>query len=259
MNASTTSTMSPNIVSTRAAGRLRAAALSLTAVVLAGLTLGACSPRGGDQTAKPATAPASQSQPAKASNNQPINKDSTMNTPISPAPASTPANIASEPAAEVKAQYATFGAGCFWGPELRFTKLDGVLDAEVGYTGGKTLNPTYEQVCNEETGHVEVVRVKFDPAKVSYRRLLEEFFTMHDPTQVNRQGPDYGTQYRTAVFANTPEQAREAEAFKVELGASGKFKRPIATSVEPAQTFYRAEDYHQDYLKKRGIESCGTL
>jgi len=101
--------------------------------------------------------------------------------------------------------------------------------------------------------------VKFDPAKVSYRRLLEEFFTMHDPTQVNRQGPDYGTQYRTAVFANTPEQAREAEAFKVELGASGKFKRPIATSVEPAQTFYRAEDYHQDYLKKRGIESCGTL
>lgn len=159
---------------------------------------------------------------------------------------------------DARAQYAIFGAGCFWGPELRFSKLAGVLDAEVGYTGGRTLNPTYKEVCYEETGHVEVVRVRFDPEKISYKRLLEEFFMMHDPTQVNRQGPDYGTQYRTAIFATTPEQAKVAEAYKAELGASGKFKRPIVTSVEAAPTFYRAEDYHQDYLKKRGIESCGT-
>jgi peptide-methionine (S)-S-oxide reductase len=181
----------------------------------------------------------------------------TPKTPTSAAPATATPTTADQPA-QVTAQHAIFGAGCFWGPELRFSKLPGVIDAEVGYTGGRTLNPTYKEVCNDETGHVEVVRVKFDPAKVTYTRLLEEFFAMHDPTQVNRQGPDFGTQYRTAVFTTTPDQADQAKAFVATLAASGKFSKPIATTIEPAPTFYRAEDYHQDYLKKRGIESCGT-
>jgi peptide-methionine (S)-S-oxide reductase len=155
-------------------------------------------------------------------------------------------------------QYATFGAGCFWGPELKFSKLPGVLDAEVGYTGGRTTNPTYKEVCYEDTGHAEVVRVKYDPTKIAYTQLLEAFFAMHDPTQVNRQGPDYGTQYRTCIFAADDKQLQEANAFKAKLQASGKFSRPIATSIELAGPFYLAEDYHQDYLKKRGMDSCGT-
>ena len=141
-------------------------------------------------------------------------------------------------------EIATFGAGCFWGIEAAFRRVPGVADAVVGYSGGEMANPTYKDVCTDETGHAEVVQVTFDPAKLSYEKLLDAFWAMHDPTQVNRQGPDSGSQYRTAIFFHSP------------LDASGKFRRPIATEITPAGTFYRAEEYHQRYLEKRGAASC---
>jgi peptide-methionine (S)-S-oxide reductase len=151
---------------------------------------------------------------------------------------------------------ATFGAGCFWGVESAFREVDGVVDAAVGYEGGHTENPTYKDVCTDRTGHAEVVEVEYDPSKVSYEQLLNVFWNEHDPTQVNRQGPDFGTQYRTVIFYHTPEQERIARASKEALQKSGKFSRPIATEIVPAQTFYRAEDYHQQYLAKRGVRHC---
>jgi peptide-methionine (S)-S-oxide reductase len=147
---------------------------------------------------------------------------------------------------------ATFGAGCFWGVEADFRAIDGVVDATSGYAGGTTANPTYEQVCSDRTGHAEVVRVRYDPARVSYATLLDEFWKMHDPTQMNRQGPDVGTQYRSVIFYYTPEQKAEAEASKAALEASKRYDRPIATSIEPAPPFYPAEGYHQRYFEKRG-------
>ncbi len=153
-------------------------------------------------------------------------------------------------------EIATFGAGCFWGIEAAFRRVPGVVDAVVGYSGGKTANPTYKDVCTDETGHAEVVQVTFDPAKLSYEKLLEAFWAMHDPTQVNRQGPDFGSQYRTAIFIHSPEQEAAAKKSKAALDASGKFRRPIATEITPAGTFYRAEEYHQRYLEKRGAASC---
>jgi len=151
---------------------------------------------------------------------------------------------------------ATFGAGCFWGVEANFREIDGVLDAVSGYEGGHTPNPTYKDVCTDRTGHAEVVQVEYDPAKVSYDKLLDVFWSSHDPTQVNRQGPDTGTQYRTVIFFHTPQQEQAARASKSSLEASGRFRRPIATAIEPAQTFYRAEEYHQQYLVKRGLRHC---
>jgi len=151
---------------------------------------------------------------------------------------------------------ATFGAGCFWGIEAAFRKVPGVLDAAVGYSGGHTQNPTYREVCTDTTGHAEVVQVTFDPAKVSYEQLLDVFWTVHDPTQVNRQGPDYGKQYRTAIFFHSPEQEAAAKKSKATLEASRKLRRPIATEITPAGTFWRAEEYHQRYLEKRGATSC---
>jgi peptide-methionine (S)-S-oxide reductase len=151
---------------------------------------------------------------------------------------------------------ATFGAGCFWGVEAEFRRLPGVIDAAVGYSGGHTVNPTYKDVCTDETGHAEVVQVTFDPAKISYEQLLGAFWQLHDPTQVNRQGPDFGTQYRTAIFFHSPEQEAAAKKSKAALDASGKFRRPIATEITPAGPFYRAEEYHQRYLEKRGAASC---
>jgi peptide-methionine (S)-S-oxide reductase len=153
-------------------------------------------------------------------------------------------------------ELATFGAGCFWGVEAAFRRVPGVIDAAVGYSGGRTANPTYRDVCSDDTGHAEVVQVTFDPEKVSYPQLLDVFWTVHDPTQVNRQGPDHGTQYRTAIFFHSPEQEAAAKKAKQELQASGKFRAPIATEVTPAGTFYRAEEYHQRYLEKRGAASC---
>jgi peptide-methionine (S)-S-oxide reductase len=151
---------------------------------------------------------------------------------------------------------ATFGAGCFWGVEARFQQVPGVVETAVGYEGGTLDNPSYKDVCTDRTGHAEVVELTFDPARVTYRRLVELFFELHDPTQVNRQGPDWGTQYRTVIFFHSPEQERTAREVIAELEAEHRFPRPIATQVVPAQTFWRAEEYHQKYLEKRGAVSC---
>jgi peptide-methionine (S)-S-oxide reductase len=153
-------------------------------------------------------------------------------------------------------EIATFGAGCFWGVEAAFQRIPGVLETAVGYSNGHTENPTYKDVCTDETGHAEVVQVTFDPAKVGFAQLLDAFWGMHDPTQVNRQGPDFGKQYRTAIFFHSPAQEAEAKASVAALNASGKFKRPIATEIAAAGKFYRAEEYHQKYLEKRGASSC---
>lgn len=151
---------------------------------------------------------------------------------------------------------ATFGAGCFWGVEAAFRQIKGVKSTAVGYEGGTMPNPTYKDVCTDRTGHAEVVQVEYEPKEVSYKDLLNVFWENHDPTQVNRQGPDVGTQYRTVVFYHNDEQKRLAEDSKRELEASGKFRKPIATAIEPASSFWIAEDYHQQYLEKRGLANC---
>jgi len=157
---------------------------------------------------------------------------------------------------EIKTELATFGAGCFWGVEADFRRIEGVVATAVGYEGGKTENPTYKEVCTDRTGHAEVVQVEFDPSKVTYDQLLHVFWTNHDPTQLNRQGPDFGSQYRSVIFYHTPEQHMLAERSKQLLIQAGTFKRPIATLIDPAGTFYQAEEYHQQYLEKRGQSSC---
>ncbi|MGZ3583379.1 MAG: peptide-methionine (S)-S-oxide reductase MsrA [Ktedonobacterales bacterium] len=151
---------------------------------------------------------------------------------------------------------ATFGAGCFWGVEAAFRQIPGVVATAVGYEGGKTDNPSYRDVCSHTTGHAEVVEVDYDPARVSYDDLLAVFWDEHDPTQLNRQGPDIGDQYRSVVFYHTPEQQAAATASRDRLAQSGKYRRPIVTLIEPAGTFYLAEDYHQQYLEKRGLSTC---
>ena len=153
---------------------------------------------------------------------------------------------------------ATFGAGCFWGVEEIFRQLEGVLDTAVGYAGGRTEEPTYQQVCTDRTGHAEVVQVTFDPTQISYEQLLNVFWHNHDATQVNRQGPDIGTQYRSVIFYHTSQQEATANASKKKLEQSGLFCRPIATQIVPAMTFYCAEEYHQRYLEKRGLSQCHT-
>lgn len=158
-----------------------------------------------------------------------------------------------------KTEQATFAAGCFWGVETAFRKVPGVIDVTVGYTGGHAPEPTYEQVCSSDTGHAEAVAVEFDPEQVSYERLLEVFFATHDPTQVNRQGPDIGTQYRSAIFTHSEEQARAAEAAKRALDESGRLGRPVATEILPADRFWRAEEYHQRYEERRGAHGFASL
>jgi peptide-methionine (S)-S-oxide reductase len=152
---------------------------------------------------------------------------------------------------------ATFGAGCFWGVEAAFAAIPGVTATAVGYEGGSLERPSYKDVCTDQTGHAEVVEVDFDPAQVSFEQLLDAFFALHDPTTLNRQGPDRGTQYRSAIFYHSPEQEAQARAKIEQLTAEGRFNpKPIVTQVEPAQSFWRAEDYHQSYLEKRGQTSC---
>jgi len=153
---------------------------------------------------------------------------------------------------------ATFAAGCFWGVEETFRHVPGVVSTCVGYTGGRTESPTYEEVCTDATGHAEAVQVEFDPAVISYEKLLEVFWNCHDPTQKNRQGPDLGAQYRSAIFFHTAEQRAAAEASRARLASSGRYRKPIATEIAPAATFYRAEEYHQQYVEKRGPSRCRT-
>ena len=153
---------------------------------------------------------------------------------------------------------AMFGAGCFWGVETAFRRLKGVTDVTVGYAGGTLEAPTYEKVCTGMTGHAEVVLVEYDEARVSYDDLLALFFQIHDPTQMNRQGPDVGTQYRSAIFTHDEDQRRAAEASKAALAASRRHRRPIATEITPAAPFWRAEEYHQRYLEKHGAVACPT-
>ncbi|MFX0025853.1 MAG: peptide-methionine (S)-S-oxide reductase MsrA [Candidatus Hermodarchaeota archaeon] len=145
---------------------------------------------------------------------------------------------------------ATFGAGCFWGVEARFRKVKGVIDAIVGYTGGKTENPTYKDVCTDKTGHAEVVQVTYDPSIVSYEELLEVFWNIHNPTTLNRQGWDIGTQYRSVVFYHSEEQKQKALKLKEKLNKSSKYRNPIVTEITPASVFYKAEEYHQRYYEK---------
>ncbi len=147
-------------------------------------------------------------------------------------------------------QKATFGAGCFWGVEATFRKVDGVVETMVGYTGGETTSPSYEEVCSGRTGHAEAVQLQFDPARVSYGELLDIFWDLHDPTTLNRQGPDVGTQYRSAIYVHDAEQDDAATASKERLQQAGRYRDPIVTEIVPAGEFYRAEDYHQQYFEK---------
>jgi peptide-methionine (S)-S-oxide reductase len=147
---------------------------------------------------------------------------------------------------------ATLAAGCFWGVEAAFRKVKGVVSTSVGYTGGSFKDPTYEDVCSGRTGHAEAVEVEYDPSRVSYDELLTVFWDNHDPTTLNRQGPDIGTQYRSAIYVHTPQQKAAAIASKENLQKSGRYKNPISTEITPASQFYRAEDYHQQYFEKRG-------
>lgn len=153
---------------------------------------------------------------------------------------------------------ATFAAGCFWGVEAAFQQVEGVLSTSVGYMGGWFEDPRYEDVCSGKTGHAEVVEVTYDPSRVSYDRLLEVFWRIHDPTTLNRQGPDVGTQYRSAVFFHSPEQESLAQASRGRLEGSGRYADPIVTEITPASRFYRAEDYHQRYYEKHGMIRCKT-
>jgi peptide-methionine (S)-S-oxide reductase len=151
---------------------------------------------------------------------------------------------------------AMFGAGCFWGVEAAFRRIDGVTDAAVGYAGGHTEKPSYREVCAGGTGHAEVVEVEYDPNRLPFENLLDAFWEMHDPTQLNRQGPDVGDQYRSVIFFHTPEQQQLATESKMRLEEGGTFARPVVTVIEQAPTFWRAEEYHQRYLEKNRGAAC---
>ena len=162
------------------------------------------------------------------------------------------------PSFRMQTEKATFGAGCFWGVEETFRTLKGVVSTAVGYAGGTKTNPTYEDVCTDRSGHAEVVQVEFNPAEISYEQLLDVFWSNHNPTTLNRQGPDVGTQYRSVIFYHSPEQKEAAEKSKQQLQNSGRYSRPIVTAIEPAPEFWHAEEYHQQYLKKRGQTHCAV-
>jgi len=164
--------------------------------------------------------------------------------------------MASESNGNPRTEKATFGAGCFWGVEVAFREIKGVTSAAVGYCGGSSENPTYQDICTGRTGHAEVVQVEYDPAEVDYEKLLEVFWRAHDPTTLNRQGPDIGTQYRSAIFFHNPEQESTARQSKEKLERTGSYSSPIVTDIAPAPVFYHAEEYHQRYLEKRGLAQC---
>jgi peptide-methionine (S)-S-oxide reductase len=156
----------------------------------------------------------------------------------------------------MKTEKATFAAGCFWGVEAAFRTVEGVIDTQVGYTGGQTETPTYKEVCSGKSGHAEAIEITFDPSVITYKELITLFWRVHDPTQVNRQGPDVGTQYRSAVFYHSPDQKTVAEQSKAALDGFGRLNRPVATKIVPAGPFYRAEEYHQRYFEKNGGPAC---
>ena len=156
----------------------------------------------------------------------------------------------------MKKEIATFGAGCFWHVEAAFRQIKGVAKTTVGYMGGKLKNPTYEDVCTDETGHSEVVQVEYDSSIISYEKILEVFWKNHDPTQLNRQGPDVGTQYKSVIFYHNSAQKKAAITSKEKIEKSGKYNKPIMTEIVLASTFYKAEEYHQQYLEKRGLSTC---
>ncbi len=160
------------------------------------------------------------------------------------------------PNAVSKPETAIVAAGCFWAIEETFRVLPGIISTEVGYTGGHTEFPTYETVCTGDTGHAEALKIVFDPAKISYADVLKVFFANHNPTTKNQQGPDFGSQYRSAIFFTTPHQEKEANTLKEKADASGTWKHPVVTQIVPAATFFTAEDYHQKYLMKRGLGGC---
>ena len=151
---------------------------------------------------------------------------------------------------------ATFGAGCFWGVQESFNRIKGVKKTTVGYMGGKIKNPTYEKVCTNKTGYIEVVQIEYDPKMVSYKELLDRFWSVHDPTQIDRQGVDAGKQYRSIIFYTDDDQRKEAEKSKEQLVNSGKYKNPIVTDIKKADVFYKAEEYHQNYIEKNKFSSC---
>ena len=153
-------------------------------------------------------------------------------------------------------EIATFAAGCFWGVEAKFRKLDGVIDTMVGYTGGHVEDPNYRQVCTDTTGHAEAVQIQFDPQKITYQQLVEAFYQVHNPTTPNRQGPDFGSQYRSAIFYHTDAQKEIAETVTAFVDSSGEFKHPVVTEIKPASIFYKAEEYHQRYYEKHGLFHC---
>jgi peptide-methionine (S)-S-oxide reductase len=171
-------------------------------------------------------------------------------------PMASPQAATAKHGRSTKMEKATFGGGCFWGVEATFRQLKGVTATAVGYEGGSLADPTYRDVCSHKTGHAEVVQVEYDPSRITYEQLLDVFWKNHDPTTRNRQGPDVGAQYRSVVFYHSPQQKEAAVAFKEKLMKSGKFRKPIVTEIVPAATFWRAEDYHQQYLEKRGLSSC---
>lgn len=211
--------------------------LLLVAMLAIGLAACESRPEGRTVTTSTPTPAASPGRPAATTPQTPVNP------PASPTETQTMAT-------------ATFGAGCFWQVEEVLRKTPGVIDTAVGYEGGTLRDPTYHDVCTDQTGHVEVVQVSYDPSKVSYEQLLDVYFKCHNPTTLNRQGPDYGSQYRSVIFYHTPEQKAAAEKSKQALDASHRWKRPVVTAIEPAATFYKAEDYHQKYLMKRGLDAC---
>ena len=157
-----------------------------------------------------------------------------------------------------KSKFAVFGAGCFWGVESSFRAVEGVIDVAVGYAGGNVAKPSYRQVCTGKTGHAEVVQVEYDPARVTFAQLVEVFWQIHDPTTLNRQGPDFGTQYRSVIFYSDEDERKAAEESKRRLDESGQLGRPVVTQIVPAAEFYRAEEYHQRYYERMGIApTCG--
>ncbi len=213
----------------------------------ASLTLSACGPSSPTTTVKPTT---STTPVATAPAEVPAATTTTTTTKSAPTTPAMPTNQPAAQPAQPTTALATFGAGCFWGVEHIFKDIPGVLDAVSGYSGGHTKNPTYQQICEGDTGHIEVVQLTYDPAKVSFDTLADVFFRLHDPTQVNGQGPDIGYQYRSVIFYH--DDAQKAAAERIKTARAPKYKRPIATTIEAAETFYKAEDYHQDYYVKTG-------